>query len=105
MNEGLPLTVLEAMSYKKIVLLSDIPEHLELITDKRATFSENSVSAIERAFESFFALTDEEKNEMSSTNLKKVLVEFDWDVISKDVESVYENQNNNVRVMAKSAQA
>jgi glycosyltransferase involved in cell wall biosynthesis len=32
-SEGLPIAVLEAMSYGKVVLASDIPENMELVKD------------------------------------------------------------------------
>lgn len=34
-NEGLPITVLQAMAHARAVLVSDIPEHQELITDQK----------------------------------------------------------------------
>lgn len=44
-NEGMPITVLQAMSYGKPVLVSDIPEHKEVITDSRFWFANaNTIS-------------------------------------------------------------
>ncbi|MBI2444706.1 MAG: glycosyltransferase family 4 protein [Candidatus Magasanikbacteria bacterium] len=42
-NEGMSLTVLEAMARGRAVLLSDIPEHQELVWDKRFLFTNGSV--------------------------------------------------------------
>jgi len=39
LNEGLPITVLEAMCYAKPALVSNIPEHLELVNDIRTVFN------------------------------------------------------------------
>ncbi len=43
-NEGLPLTVLQAMAYGRPALVSNIPEHQELITDNRFWFTNTSVA-------------------------------------------------------------
>lgn len=39
--EGLPIVVLEAMSYGKCVLASDIPEHMEIVRDHGLSFKTN----------------------------------------------------------------
>lgn len=105
MNEGMPFTVLEAMSHGKPVLLSDIPEHLELIGDLRAIFAQNSVESIERTLESFFALSEEEKNSMGTENKRKVQKEFDWDNIVGSVDTLYKAEVNDANPALKRAQA
>jgi glycosyltransferase involved in cell wall biosynthesis len=42
-NEGMPITVLQAMAYGRPVLLSDIPEHLELVSDRNFLFRNASI--------------------------------------------------------------
>ena len=45
-NEGLPITVLQAMSHARPVLVSDIAEHKEVISDERFWFSNTSIHSL-----------------------------------------------------------
>lgn len=45
-SEGLPIALLEAMSYGKAVIASDIPENLEVIADHGLTFATGSVDEL-----------------------------------------------------------
>ncbi len=47
-SEGLPIAVLEGMSYGKCVLSSDIPENLELTAEHGLTFRTNNVDDLAR---------------------------------------------------------
>lgn len=91
MNEGLPTVVLEAMAAKKPVLVSHIPEHLELIHDPRALFAENDAIAIERAVYEFLNLSHEEREDMIRTNFNKVIREYSWEKIVPEIIAVYED--------------
>jgi len=54
-SEGMPLVVLEAMGYAKPVLVSAIPEHLQLIQNPNMLFRENDVTALEKKLHEFFS--------------------------------------------------
>ena len=45
-NEGLPITVIQAMSFGRPVLVSDIPEHQEVVNDGRFWFANASVVSL-----------------------------------------------------------
>lgn len=45
-NEGLPITVLQAMSHARPVLVSDISEHKEIISDERFWFSNTNIYSL-----------------------------------------------------------
>lgn len=45
-NEGLPLTVLSAMAHGRAALVSDIPEHKEVITDRHFWFTNADVFSL-----------------------------------------------------------
>ena len=45
-NEGLPITVLQAMSYARPVLVSDISEHKEVVSDERFWFSNTNIYSL-----------------------------------------------------------
>lgn len=49
--EGMPLSLLEAMSYGNCCLVSDIPECAEVIEDKAAVFKHSDVSELKKALQ------------------------------------------------------
>ncbi|MBT3539004.1 glycosyltransferase family 4 protein [Candidatus Parcubacteria bacterium] len=89
LNEGLPITVLQAMSYNKPVLVSTIPEHLELINNPRALFYENDVDSIERCMDEFLNTSAEQRSAMGKKNLETIEEEYAWNIIAPQVEKVY----------------
>jgi len=89
LNEGLPITVLQAMSYSIPVLVSTIPEHLEIIRNPRALFIENNVEEMEKCLKNFLQMTAEEKEKMSKENLSIVDKQYTWDVIVPRIEQLY----------------
>lgn len=89
LNEGLPISVLEAMSYKKPVLLSNIPEHLELVSDQRMIFLQNDVEAIAKLLDSFLCLSADEQRAIGQKNFEMVCAEYDWKNIVCRINEVY----------------
>jgi len=55
MSEGLPITVLQAMSHKKPVLVTNIAEHLELVKNPKYIFNENDVEDLEEKLFNFLS--------------------------------------------------
>ena len=53
--EGMPLSLLEAMSYGNCCLVSDIPECTEVVSDKAATFLRGNPDALRQALEDLCA--------------------------------------------------
>ncbi|MCB9798901.1 glycosyltransferase family 4 protein [Candidatus Nomurabacteria bacterium] len=94
LNEGLPLTVLQAMSYEKPVLLSNIPEHLELTQDIRAIFNQNEVEAVEKKMLEFILMSDQEKMTLGQINRETVEIKYRWDVIAEKTIKLYEEAVN-----------
>ena len=91
-NEGLPLTVLQAMSLGKPALLSAIPEHLELVRDARVLFKENNVKSLTDTLESFLNM-DVETHETIGTHNKQVIEKnYRWDVIVPQIVTVYQKE-------------
>lgn len=88
MNEGLPITVLEAMSYGLPTLLSDIPEHLELVSDPRCHFVSENVSDLAQSLVRL--LTDETIRTHSSTGNKQTIAEtYSWDHVARSIAELY----------------
>lgn len=93
MNEGMPITVLEAMSYGKPVLVSSIPEHMEVVKDTTMHFTENDVNSLYESINRLNNLPEKDKQRIGLDNKKHVKKEYDWDDITRSVIHVYENVN------------
>lgn len=91
LSEGLPITVLQAMSYKKPVLVTNIAEHLELVKNPKYIFNENDVKDLE---EKLFNFLNEEKEEIENEgkqNLEVIHKNYTWDNIVPQIIKVYNN--------------
>ncbi len=100
LNEGLPLTVLQAMSHSRPVLLSRIPEHRELIKKQSVFFTENSVSELTDTLEHFFSLSATQKRALGTQNKKIVIKDYNWQYLVDDTLRVYE-QARDTQAVAK----
>jgi len=87
-NEGLPITVLEAMSYGKAVLASDIPEHKEIITDSKYWFNNASISSLS---DKLIELFKEKRTlpKVGKSNKKLVEKDFNWKDIGEMTLKLY----------------
>lgn len=90
-SEGLPITVLEAMSYGKAVIASDIPENEEIIGQHGVMFKVNDASDLAAK------IIELVKDPMQAAGLGHVARtfvedEFNWDDIAQDVLVVYRAQ-------------
>ena len=77
--EGMPLTLLEAMSYNVPVIVSDIPENTEVVGKKAVTFKAGSVKSL--------------KNKLVTVNRpvsSDVLLKYSWDENVAKTISLYE---------------
>lgn len=86
-HEGLPLTILEAMSYGLPILASGIPANMELVTDKSWTFPPGDIATMRNKLLEFIECPI--KNEMILTNTKRIKEEFNWDRIALETLSLY----------------
>ena len=86
-SEGLPIAVLEAMSYGKVVLASDIPENMELIKDYGFSFQNKNVSDLTLKLKELLARQDlGEKGEKAK---KFVADNYSWSYVVSEVKKVY----------------
>ncbi len=86
--EGFPKTILEAFSYGKAVLGSDIPENKEALGPFQFTFKSEDVSDLRQSLENLL------KNEPSVNGLPKKRMEyvqknFSWDKTVAELEKIY----------------
>ncbi len=86
--EGLSLTILEAMSFGKCVLISDIPENLEVIDHSGIPFE---VSNVEDLAEKMAALINHPEivAARGKIGLGFIKRNFEWDKIVGEIEGVY----------------
>lgn len=84
--EGMPLTLLEAMSYGQCCLVSDIPECADVIGDKALTFRKGDVQDLKAKMQTLLAnpaIVDKYRNAASDYVCDK----YNWDnVVDKTLE-------------------
>jgi len=88
-SEGLPIAVLEAMSYGKCVLSSDIPENMELTENHGLTFETNNVNDLVKKLVQLL----EEPDSVETIGRKArihVAKNYDWKDIAETTEYLYE---------------
>ena len=91
--EGLPIVILEALTYGRCVLASDIPENMEIIAPDNELkygylFKNKDVRDLQVKLE--YLLTHEnEVKEIGKKTLEYITENFDWDKITNQLEDVY----------------
>lgn len=87
-SEGLPIAVLEEMSYGKAVIAADIPETMEAIQDYGVPFPAGDIEALAEAI---IDLATDPMNAAAIGHAARTYVEsdFHWDDVSQDVLDVY----------------
>ncbi len=87
-NEGLPITVLQGMAYSRPVLVSDIPEHKEVIFDSRFWFANTNIYSLA---EKIIELTADKQLRQETGANNKLLVEqhYNWKEITNKTIKTY----------------
>jgi glycosyltransferase involved in cell wall biosynthesis len=86
-HEGLPIALLEALSYGLPVLASDIPPNLEIGLEPRRYFPLGDISALADALTAM-ALQREDEN-VRRTRREWVECKYDWQLIAEQTAAVY----------------
>lgn len=82
-NEGLPITVLQAMAHGRPVLVSDIPEHQEVIMDTAFHFRNTSTTSLVEKLSTL--LSDSQKlTESGTRNKMNAELNYQWKTISTE---------------------
>ena len=94
--EGLPISLIEAMSVGAPVLVSDIPENLEVLEHEGSsvgyTFQRNNVSSLRDALSRILATPREAKSN-GVLGIQVVKAKYNWDAITDALELVYRRGN------------
>lgn len=89
--EGMPLSLLEAMSYGNCCIVSDIPECTEVVEDQAVTFQQGNAEALKESIQTF--INDEEKVKAYKIRAAEfILKKYSWDEIAEKTEELYNMQ-------------
>ena len=90
-SEGLPIAILEAMSFGKAVIASDIPENMEVIAEYGVPFSTGDVKELS---EKIIELASDEMQTASIGHAAREFVEteYHWDDIANATVELYEKR-------------
>lgn len=93
--EGMPMSLLEAMSYGNCCLTSDIPECTEVVEDKAATFEHGSVDSLR---DSLQGLLEEpqvvQRYKADATGF--ITSKYDWDAVTERTLATYATDEENL---------
>ena len=93
--EGMPLSLLEAMSYGNCCVVSDIAECSEVVEDKAVTFQKSNVQDLKEKLQRLCddpATVQKYKNEAADFICSK----YNWDAITQKTLEVYEDRYENL---------
>ena len=88
--EGLSIALLEALSYGRCVLLSDIPENLEVAEECAVSFRSKDVGDLKEKLEMLLVRPDLVKHyeEKARAHVRQ---HYSWDKVTESTEAVYLN--------------
>ena len=85
-HEGLPIALLEAMSYNLNVLVSNIPANLEVALDNKHYFEVGNIEALSKGILNTLDFSDK-----SIDNSKLIRNTYNWDIIAKKTIVLYKS--------------
>lgn len=96
--EGMPLSLLEAMSYGRRCLVSDIPENLETTGGLADCFKKSDIDDLEKQLRRIIGEKKSRENteeEKSAARIAYVADHFNWDSVTEKTMTVYHNHGAN----------
>lgn len=82
-HEGLPIALLEAMSYHLPVIVSDIPANLEVGLDEEVYFPMGNVEALEEKLQ--------ENVDKEYAPIHYDMIKYNWDTIAEQIAQLYQS--------------
>lgn len=93
--EGMPMSLLEAMSYGNCCLTSDIPECTEVVEDKAATFEHGSVDSLRDSLQGL--LEDPQAVQRYKADaIGFITSKYDWDAVTERTLAIYATDEENL---------
>ncbi|MDD5437851.1 MAG: glycosyltransferase family 4 protein [Patescibacteria group bacterium] len=90
-SEGLSVVILEAMSYGRMVIMSDIPENLELIDHSGIAVPVGDVEALANAMR--WTIDNPQLADERGVRAREIIRRlYSWESVTKRIEKVYKNQ-------------
>ena len=89
--EGMPLSLLEAMSYGNCCLVSNIPECTEVVEDKALIFKKSDVQDLQNRLQEACDCTDKVK-ELKQQAAEYICEKYNWDDVAKETIKLYRNK-------------
>jgi len=86
--EGLSIALLEAMSYGRCVLLSDIPENLEVAENCAVSFRSKDVNDLREKLEMLIRCPDVVR-EYEARARNHIVQHYSWDKVAENTETLY----------------
>jgi len=86
--EGLPISVCEAMAHGRALVLSDIPENLEVGGDAARFFKCGDTNSLRAELEELLD-DDTARAEMGRRGVERVRDTYNWETVTDRVESFY----------------
>jgi glycosyltransferase involved in cell wall biosynthesis len=93
--EGLPISLLEAMSFSRPVLVSDIPENLEIAEGIAVTFSSGDEGDLSRALVRMLEMDAPERQRIGAAARDRVARAYTWDHVTDEIERLYRRLKGN----------
>jgi glycosyltransferase involved in cell wall biosynthesis len=87
--EGLPISLLEAMSFARPVLVSDIPENLEVAEGIAVTFKRDDPSDLARGLRRMIGMDAMERQGRGNISRERIEQQYTWDHVTDEVEALY----------------
>jgi len=90
-SEGMPTALIEAMSYGKVCLASDLPPHAWMIKDEKSgfLFDKNHISSLSLKLTEAINRPTEALNKIGSVAKIDIINRFNWDKTVETIETVY----------------
>jgi len=96
-TEGLPIVILEAMSYRLPVLASDIPENLELVKDFGFSFKSKDIRDLQEKLDQLISQPKLLKEKVGLAQ-KFIWENYNWENIAKKTDELYNDIVNGFKI-------
>lgn len=88
--EGMSIALLEAMAYARPVIISDIPENVQVVQGDALITRTNDASSVAVAMENLIDMREEERRAMGELLKVRANVNHNWSVIAGETAGVYQ---------------